>query len=319
MPYDYCAFLLFDERSGEAVISSIRGYDGKLLGKRFPIEQSAIMSLMLKQWRDRISAGVYYDGDLGNRGREIGLFPFKELQLPIQSLYGRPLAAHGRFSGALFLGSSKADAFNEYYRNFMDTLLNQVSMVVDNSMLHRNLRDIARTDGLTGLLNHRTFMEKLDEEFMRLDRHEEQHFSLLLLDIDYFKKVNDEYGHPVGDVALKSVAGIIRDTARSIDFVARYGGEEFAVGMVGADPQGARKMAERIRKSIEQADIIAGRISLRRTVSIGVASFGRGCEKPETLIAQADQALYLAKQTGRNKVCLYHEVAAAGAPGVVPR
>ncbi|HEX9021262.1 MAG TPA: GGDEF domain-containing protein, partial [Nitrospirota bacterium] len=190
---------------------------------------------------------------------------------------------------------------------FMDTLLNHASMVVDNSMLHKRIRAMAHTDGLTGLLNHRTFMDKLDAEFKRLDR-EYQHFSLLLLDIDWFKKVNDEHGHPVGDVALKTVAGVIRDMARSIDFVARYGGEEFAVGMVGAETEGAKIMAERIRKAVEHTTIAAGKVSLKRTVSIGVASYFRGCDKKETLIALADRALYQAKRDGRNRVCLARDV-----------
>jgi diguanylate cyclase (GGDEF)-like protein len=189
----------------------------------------------------------------------------------------------------------------------MDTLLNQVSMVIDNSMLHQRIRDMAHTDGLTGLLNHRTFMEKIEEEFRRLDR-ENQDFSLLLLDIDYFKKVNDEHGHPVGDIALKSVARTIREMARSIDFVARYGGEEFAVGMVGANSEGARTTAERIRKTVENTDIIAGNVTLRCTLSIGIASHSRSCEKKETLIDQADQALYHAKRSGRNRICLYGDI-----------
>ena len=321
VPFHYCAFLLHDERSGDAVISALCGYERKLVGDRFPLEQSAIMSHMLKQWQDRGISTVHHDPDLGDRGREIGLFPLRELQQPLKSLYGRPLIARGKFIGAVFLGSEKSNAFNEYYRNFMDTLLNQVSMVVDNSTLHRRLRDMAHTDGLTGLLNHRTFMEKMDEEFKRLDRDEYQHFSLLLLDIDHFKKVNDEHGHPVGDVALKTIAGIIRDMARSIDFVARYGGEEFAVGMVGAgaDSEGALKMAERIRKNVENATITAGKIVLKRTVSIGVASYFRGCTKKETLISQADQSLYQAKHAGRNRVCLYKDLEADARLAPLPK
>jgi diguanylate cyclase (GGDEF)-like protein len=285
----------------------LRGYDSRFAGSRFPVKQSAIMHQMLTQWDDQKISRPYYFPDLGGRGREIGLFPIKELQQPLQSLYGRPLTARGRFIGAVFLGSVRTNAFSEYYRNFMDTLLNQASMVIDNSMLHQRIRDMAHTDGLTGLLNHRTFMEKIEEEFKRLDR-ENQDFSLLLLDIDFFKKVNDEHGHPVGDVALKSVAGIIREMARSIDFVARYGGEEFAVGMVGANSDGAKTTAERIRKTVENTAITAGNITLRCTLSIGVASYYRGCEKKETLIAEADQALYHAKRSGRNRVCLYKDI-----------
>jgi len=307
VPYDFCAFLLYDEKSGDAVISAIRGYDSRLAGSRFPVEQSAIMRQMLTQWDDQRISKPYYWPDLGSRGREIGLFPIKELQLPLQSLYGRPLTARGRFIGAVFLGSVRTNAFIEYYRNFMDTLLNQVSMVIDNSMLHQRIRDMAHTDGMTGLLNHRTFMEKIEEEFRRLDR-EKQDFSLLLLDIDHFKKVNDEHGHPVGDIALKSVAGTIREMARGIDFVARYGGEEFAIGMVGANNEGARTTAERIRKAVENTVINAGDVTLRCTLSIGVASYFLGCEKKETLIEQADQAVYHAKRSGRNRVCIYGDI-----------
>ncbi len=307
VPYDFCAFLLYDEKNGEAVMSALRGYDSRFTGSRFPVKQSAIMHQMLISWEEQQISKTYSFPDLGTRGREIGLFPIKELQQPLQSLYGRPLSARGRFIGAVFLGSVRTNAFGEYYRKFMDTLSNQVSMVIDNSMLHQRIRDLAHTDGLTGLLNHRTFMDKIEEEFRRLAR-ENQDFSLLLLDIDYFKKVNDDYGHPVGDAALKSVAGIIRETARSIDFVARYGGEEFAVGMVGANSEGAKKTAERIRKTVEHTSITAGAVTLRCTLSIGVASYSRGCEKKETLIAQADQALYQAKRSGRNRVCLYRDI-----------
>lgn len=310
VPYDFCAFLFYDEQAREAVISAVRGYDSRFVNTRFPLDQSAILMNMRKQWEDR-RISIHHDRDLGDRGREIGMFPVKELQHPIKSLYGRPLVARGKFIGAVFLSSIRTNAFTEYHLNFMDTLLNHASMVVDNSMLHKRIRDMAHTDGLTGLLNHRTFMEKLEAEFKRLDR-EYRHFSLLLLDIDWFKKVNDEYGHPVGDVALRTVAGVIRDMARSIDFVARYGGEEFAVGMVGADSEGAKIMAERIRKAVENKTISAGSISLKLTVSIGVASYFRGCDKKETLIAQADQALYQAKHAGRNRVCLARDVKDAG-------
>ncbi|HEX9019856.1 MAG TPA: diguanylate cyclase, partial [Nitrospirota bacterium] len=288
VPYDFCVFLLYDEQAGEAVISAIRGYDNRFVNTRFPTGQSAIFANMLNQWKNG-HVSIHHNPDLGDRGREIGLFPIKELQHPIKSLYGRPLVARGKFIGAVFLSSLRTNAFTEYHLNFMDTLLNHASMVVDNSMLHKRIRAMAHTDGLTGLLNHRTFMDKLDAEFKRLDR-EYQHFSLLLLDIDWFKKVNDEHGHPVGDAALKTVAGVIRDTARSIDFVARYGGEEFAVGMVGAGTDGAKIMAERIRKAVEHTTIAAGKVSLKRTVSIGVASYFRGCDKKETLIALADRA-----------------------------
>ncbi len=300
-PYDFCAFILYQEESGEMVVAAQRGYDHRVAGKSFPLGESIILKQMFERWKTS-SSEPYDFPDLGRRGRDIELFPIKELQQPVQSLYCLPLVAREKFIGACILGSLRSNAFTRYHKDFIDTLMNQVSVVIDNAMLHSRIRDLAHTDGLTGLLNHRTFMDKLDEEFRRLDR-DYRPFSLLLLDIDFFKKINDEFGHPVGDTALKGVADIIRKTARTVDFVARYGGEEFAVGMVGADSKGAAQTAERIRRTVEQTVIIEKKIEL----SIGVATFTRGDSKKD-LIAHADEALYYAKRTGRNRVSLYDDI-----------
>jgi two-component system cell cycle response regulator len=307
VPYDFCAFLRYDDQSNEAVLVSLRGYDRKFTDTRFPLDQSAILAHMVNQWRERRVSTIHHDPDLGERGREIGLFPLKELQQPIKSLFGRPLVARDRFIGAAFFASLRSNAFTEYHRNFLDTLLNQVSMVMDNGLLHRRISDMARTDGLTGLLNHRTFMEKLAEEYKRLDR-EPRPFSLLLMDIDKFKSVNDTYGHPVGDVAIKTVAKVLKETARGSDFVARYGGEEFAVGMVDTETHGAVQMGERIRKILEQT--VVTRVpngDLRVTVSIGVSSFPADTTSRADLVGMADNALYHAKRSGRNRVCTHRE------------
>jgi len=317
IPYQFCAFTLYQEKTDEAVITALRGYPAKFIGSRFPIEQSAILSHMFTQWRDRGIAKIHYDPNLGARGSEISLFPIKELHKPIQSLYGQPLVARGKFIGAVFLGSDQANAFTDYYLNFMNTILNQVSIVIDNTTLHQNIRDMARTDGLTGLLNHRTFMEKLSEEYKRLER-EPRNFSILLMDIDKFKNVNDKYGHPVGDIAIKAVAKVLDDTIRGTDFVARYGGEEFAVGMVETDAKGAGLIAERVRKIMENT--VAARVfdgELRISLSIGVASFPLNTRKFEDLVSLADQALYHAKRSGRNRVSLYGDVPAVE-PSLAP-
>jgi diguanylate cyclase (GGDEF)-like protein len=184
-----------------------------------------------------------------------------------------------------------------------------VAVVMENALLHRQMSERALTDGLTGLLNHRTFMEKLTEELNRLDRGP-QPFSLLLLDIDHFKRVNDTYGHPVGDEALRTVAGIVKRSVRAIDYVARYGGEEFAVGLVGADGRGAEQMAERIRKTVEKTPVTAGRTTFSCTLSIGASTLRTG-ERKEGLIARADAALYHAKRTGRNRICLHEQLTEA--------
>jgi diguanylate cyclase (GGDEF)-like protein len=309
VPYDFCVFLHVDEKTGEAVITALRGYDVKLAGGRFPLKQSAILLHMSEQWRERRMAKIHYDPDLGDRGRYISLFPLRDMQKPIKSLFGKPLVVGEKFIGAAFFGSVRVNLFTEYHRNFLDTLLNQVAMVVDNSVLHRRIQDMARNDGLTDLLNHRTFMEKLSEEYKRLDR-DPRPFSILLIDIDFFKKVNDTYGHPIGDMALARVAGVLRDVARGSDFVARYGGEEFAVGMVDTDSRGAQHMAERVRNIMEKTTITAGNaVMFKVTLSIGVASFPNDSRHVGEIVGMADEALYHAKRSGRNRVSLYRDVA----------
>jgi diguanylate cyclase (GGDEF)-like protein len=310
VPCDFCACVLKTEEEGKPrlLFIALHGYDAKLINTTFPFEESAIVTFMQKHQQDN---GIlsYYDGDLGNRGKEVRLFPFKEFHKPIKSLYGRLLIAQDTFIGAFFLASLKADAFTEYHRNFLlDTLMNQISMVAYNSLLYQRIEDLARTDGLTGLLNHRTFMEKLSEEYRRIDR-DMRPFSILLMDIDKFKNVNDTYGHPVGDIALKAVARMLKDTGRGSDFVARYGGEEFAIGMVDTSIKGAMQMAERVRKLVEKTAVarVSGK-DLMVTVSIGVSSFPEDTKNKVELVTLADNALYQAKRSGRNRVCLHKDV-----------
>ncbi len=315
VPYDFCAFVLYEKETGEMEVAAQHGYDPAVVGRRFMPEQSAILNQMHRQWEDRNSLQSYDFPDLGGRGKDIDLFPVKEMQRPLQSLYCLPLVAREKFIGSCVIGSLRSNALTRYQKDFIDTLMNQVSLVIDNARLHRSIRDMARTDGLTGLLNHRTFMEKLSEEFKRLGRDPTAFFSLLLADIDFFKKVNDTYGHPAGDAALVGVAKALTEVARGADFVARYGGEEFAVGMVGADSTGARQTAERLRKIVEKTSFTIGKnTEISLTLSFGVASYPEDAVRIVDLIAMADQALYYAKHTGRNRVCLYRDVKGAESP-----
>lgn len=324
VPYDHCAFVLYDENEKKISLQALQGYKFNGPDRFFDFDEnldknqqktidreneSAILYHLFTQWRDRKTTS-YYVPDFGGRGRDVGLFPlkFKELQQPLRSLYCQLLASKGKFIGAFFLASRKAHAFTEYHRNFLDTLLNQVSMVMDNAILHQQISNLARTDGLTGLLNHRTFMEKLADEYRRIDR-DPHPFSILLIDLDKFKTVNDTFGHPVGDLALKSVAKILAETGRGSDFVARYGGEEFVIGMVDTGIKGAKQMAERVRKLMEKT--VAARIGgkdLTITLSVGVSSFPEDTNNTSELVTLADNALYQAKRSGRNRVCLHREV-----------
>jgi diguanylate cyclase (GGDEF)-like protein len=166
---------------------------------------------------------------------------------------------------------------------------------------------MAVTDGLTGLFNHRTFQEKLSGEFRRMQRLAGP-LSLLLIDIDFFKKINDAYGHPAGDEVLRGIAAVIRETIRNIDIPARYGGEEFAAILLGTNHEGARKMAERLRKTISEKTFSLDGKEVVVTVSIGAATSPYDTGGREELVEKADQALYHAKRSGRNRCVLWSEI-----------
>ena len=161
----------------------------------------------------------------------------------------------------------------------------------------------ARYDELTGLLNYRTVMEKLSEYFTLAERNE-QDLSIAMVDIDNFKKVNDTYGHPIGNEVLRELAKIMKNSFREVDIVGRYGGEEFIIGMVNTDIEKARQAAERFRENVEKNDWTKIHEDLSITVSVGVSSSKTGKSKRSVLeiIEAADEALYVAKRTGKNKV-----------------
>jgi len=167
---------------------------------------------------------------------------------------------------------------------------------------HENLMSSALRDGLTKLFNKRYLMDRLDSELRFAQRHEVS-LSLLMLDIDHFKKVNDAHGHLAGDAVLSQLAAVLSRAVRNEDVVARFGGEEFAIVLraIGRDP--ATGMAERLRKLVENTVVETGSKQLRATVSIGVAGFPAIPAKTVTdLIEAADKALYRAKHAGRNRV-----------------
>jgi two-component system, cell cycle response regulator len=172
--------------------------------------------------------------------------------------------------------------------------------------LERRILQLANTDSLTGVLNRRAFMEKIEIEVERAIR-EDRPLSLVMADLDHFKSVNDRFGHQAGDLVLREFAEQICALSRQYDFVGRYGGEEFAICFPGADEVNVAFIAERMRKQVEELRILAADSSwcIQITASFGAAALGRSCqENTSSLISRADEALYKAKRSGRNCVCL---------------
>ncbi len=167
---------------------------------------------------------------------------------------------------------------------------------------NRKLKEMADRDGLTGLYNHRYFHEQLSQDFLRAKRYHEN-LSCVLLDIDYFKKFNDTYGHQTGDVVLRALAEVIERSIRESDLAARYGGEEFALILYHTDGPAAWETAERLRQMAENLEVQNNGNVLCVTISVGFATFPHEkIHDSKKLIEYADQALYKAKENGRNRV-----------------
>ncbi|RJR18065.1 MAG: diguanylate cyclase [Nitrospiraceae bacterium] len=172
----------------------------------------------------------------------------------------------------------------------------------------RKLEKLAIKDGLTGLFNHRHFREVLKNEYKKAKRHS-QPLSCIMLDLDYFKAVNDNYGHQYGDFVLAQSAQILKRLVRDTDFVARYGGEEFFIILPNTDLQGAFILAERIRKIFVNNKFAKDKVSETVTISAGIsATSDENVVSDDDLIANADKALYRAKWRGRNNVCYFEEI-----------
>ena len=197
--------------------------------------------------------------------------------------------------------AGEVDALTAIFNNMVRRLRAGRQQLANlNETLRHHAEDLEKlsvTDGLTGLVNHRALMQRLGEEATRAKR-TDRPFCVIMADVDFFKKYNDEFGHPAGDEVLKQVAQILRDSTRTVDCVARYGGEEFSALLPETSAEGAMEVAERMRARVA-ATQFAGR---EITVSLGVAEFPTDANTTERIIAVADKALYEAKKTGRNRV-----------------
>ena len=211
-----------------------------------------------------------------------------------------PLTAQKKVIGILTLCQHQSPSFVRDAQAILDLVQNQVTIVVDNARLYEATRQLAITDGLTKIYNHRFFQELFEKEFTRSDRYNTV-FSLIMLDIDHFKRVNDTYGHLCGDEILKGIAALVKSCLRSMDVVARYGGEEFAVLLPETGGFEALQTAERIRRAVESTTFMGTEQGLNVTVSLGVATYpSANVTDRADVIAKADGALYEAKENGRN-------------------
>ncbi len=291
-PFDAAAIALWNEEARQHTIRRTAGDvpDG-LADLTFPDNQGlAAMALRTKHY-------LPYRGEFDDRGQVV--WAAKGELRGMGSLLVLPLVTAEAAIGTLALAARRRGAFRDDVRPLLQVLANQVATSLLNARMVRRLAEAATTDALTGLANRRTFEAEIERRIRSAERFRKP-LSLILCDLDHFKRINDTHGHPAGDDVLRGFADVLRECKRDPDLVARWGGEEFAVLCEETDAAGARLLAERIRGEMQACIFRTGAGEFHATCSLGIATFPTHARNREELLRRADQALYAAKESGRN-------------------
>ncbi len=230
------------------------------------------------------------------------LFTKKAKLKGMESLLVLPLVVREEPIGTLIVAAKAPGAFGTPVRATLQALSNHLAVAMANARLVRQLEELATTDGLTGCLNKRAFLDQMEQKLLAAQRFGRK-LSVIVTDLDHFKAVNDTYGHAAGDRVLRELGQVLRRVKRETDLVARFGGEEFCVLCEETDSHGAQLLAERVREELESTELQTELGPLRVTASLGVATFPDHASSAPDLFVQGDKALYEAKSRGRNQVC----------------
>ena len=293
--FDFAAVTLYDEAKQTHVIRAVSGDSAEeLVGAKF--QHNAGLVSMVVQNRHPLPYRGQFDPERQT------VFAPRLSPPPMSSMLVLPLLVHERPLGTLVLGSRRAGALGDAVRPTLEVLASHVAVSFAGARMMKRLEELATRDGLTGLLNKRAMLDAARDKLAAASRFSRM-LSVLVVDIDFFKKVNDTYGHDQGDVVLKGLGGILRKTKRATDAVARFGGEEFVIMCEETDADGAMLLAERIREELQRATFPTPKGELHVTCSIGIATYPDAGTDWETLFKAADDALYQAKRSGRNRCC----------------
>jgi diguanylate cyclase (GGDEF)-like protein len=229
---------------------------------------------------------------------------FQALSKDAKSALIVPMAFHGHASGLLVAESDEAQSFGERDEQLLLVVARSAGLALENAELLRRTEELSIVDELTNSYNYRYFIQKFQEEKKRSVRYH-MPLSIIMIDIDWFKEFNDGYGHEIGNIALRELARVTKECIRDVDIFARYGGEEFVIILPQTPLSEAETIGERIRAQVEANEIdtvTKGKVQI--TVSIGISSYPENGHSEEELITVADQALYQAKDSGKNLVCI---------------
>jgi len=295
------SLMLIDEKTDELEVRVVRGID-KLTEER--IMRGEIKTTRIKRG-EGIAGKVLESGEvrvLNKIEENSGFLASKDSR--VESILCVPLKIYNDVIGVINITNKKnGKKFNEEDIKIISALADQAAAAINSARLY----EMAVTDSLTKLYIRRHFYNKLDDELRRSRRYGHK-LSLLMVDIDHFKKLNDSYGHQAGDAVLVAIARLFRNTIRNTDIVGRYGGEEFCFILPETETSGAIVIAERLRQEVEKLQIPYENIILKTTISLGIATFPTQAHKLEDLIKYADMALYHSKQAGRNRVTAYQSL-----------
>jgi diguanylate cyclase (GGDEF)-like protein len=291
--FDFAAVTVYSHKAREHEIRAVSG-DGAepLLGARFG-SNNGLVSMVVQNLHP-----LPYKGEIEEKRQVV--FSDRLSMPPVASVLVLPLIVHDKPLGTLVLGARRRGVFNETVRPTLEVLARHVAVSLANARMVKKLEDLATTDGLTGLLNKRALLDVAAAKLAAASRFNRK-LSILVTDIDFFKKVNDTHGHDVGDVVIKGLGDVLRRCMRATDSVARFGGEEFVLVCEETDAKGAMQLAERIREELARTSFPTASGPLQVTCSLGVATFPEAGRDWESLFKSSDEALYASKHGGRNR------------------
>ena len=288
-----CSLMLLEPDAETLKMRAARGIPAEILAKATATVGDGIAGSVAASGEPLFISNIESDSQFAQKNKQ---------QYSDASLVCVPILLNDRVVGVLNVNNkASGDGFSENDLNLMTLLASQAAVAIDNANRYQDLNEKAVTDGLTNVYIRAYFDDCLERAY-RNAQTAGRGFSLLMLDIDHFKAVNDTYGHQAGDEALRVVAARLQNAVRDDDLVARYGGEEFAVILARAEPGAAMTVAERIRAAIESDPVVHGEHTIPITASLGVAPFESGFTSSAQVVRAADEALYEAKETGRNRV-----------------
>jgi two-component system cell cycle response regulator len=293
-PYEFAAITLYDADSRRHTVRKAVGVHADEFQNLTFRDNNSLTAMAVKNHHY-----LPYRGDFDPRQQTV--YTRRENLRGMDSLLILPLIVREDAIGTLALAARRRDAFGDAVRPALQVLANQLAVSLSNAKAVARLEEMATTDGLTGCLNKRAFLDELDRRVRSAERFGRK-LSLIVTDIDHFKSVNDTYGHATGDVVIRELGQILMRVKRETDLVARFGGEEFCVLCEETDTDGAILLAERVREELGETVFQTENGKLQVRASLGVATFPTHAKTPEGLFDITDKALYAAKHGGRNMV-----------------